>query len=60
MRAPNVHPTLKSETGRAIAMLLRSQGFPVHRISALFDVNQGRIAEAIGDRRSEDQEDQQS
>lgn len=29
-------------------MMLRSLGFPVHRIGALFDVNQGRVSDAIG------------
>lgn len=44
-------PELKSKTGKAIAQLLRSLGFPTHRIAALFEVNQGRVAEAIGEPR---------
>jgi hypothetical protein len=29
-------------------------GFPVHRIGALWDVNQGRVSEIIGERRERD------
>jgi len=46
-------PDLKSDMGRAVALLLRANGFPTHRIAALFDVNQGRVAEAIGERRED-------
>jgi hypothetical protein len=44
-------PALKSPEGRSIAILLRHFGFPVHRIGALWDCNQGRVAEAIGEQR---------
>jgi len=40
-------PDINSSRGEAIAKLLRTNGFPVHRIAALFDVNQGRVSEAI-------------
>jgi DNA-directed RNA polymerase specialized sigma24 family protein len=41
---------LKSDAGKAIVLMLKVHGFPVHRIAALFDVNQGRITDAIGKR----------
>lgn len=45
------HPEIKSPLGTALATMLRHSGFPSHRIAALFDVNQGRVAEAIGEPR---------
>jgi hypothetical protein len=41
------YPELKSARGRTLAWLLRELGFPVHRIAALWDCNQGRVAEAL-------------
>ena len=32
---------------KAIVLMLKAAGFPIHRIGALFDVNQGRISEVV-------------
>lgn len=39
----------KSPVCRGLVSLLWQLGFPIHRIAALFDVNQGRIAEVVRD-----------
>ena len=37
----------KDPDGKALICQLYFAGFPMHRIGALFDVNQGRIADAV-------------
>lgn len=36
-----------SDGDKKVALWLHERGFPNHRIAALFDVNQGRISEAL-------------
>jgi hypothetical protein len=45
-----IGPRHLTEDDKEVVKLLRHLGFPVHRIAALFDMNQGRISEAETDR----------
>ena len=49
----DTHPKIKSHDGRKVVVYLYQSGFPMKRIAALFDENQGRVAEVI----KEDKED---
>jgi hypothetical protein len=42
---PPAHPTYNTPQGVKLIRYLIGQGFPAHRIAALFDINQGRINE---------------
>lgn len=43
----DTHPKIKSPKGKRIVIELYKGGFPEKRIAALFDENQGRVAEII-------------
>lgn len=45
------YPSLNTQQGAAIAVLLYALGFPQHRIGALFDMNQGQVSTIVGERR---------
>jgi hypothetical protein len=42
------YPELKSDKGKALAMLLIPGGFPEHRIAFLWDYGDDRVAKLIG------------
>lgn len=45
------HPEIKSARGKRVVIDLYRAGFPEKRIAALFDENQGRVAEIIRESR---------
>jgi len=45
------HPEIKSARGNQIVLSLYRAGFPEKRIAALFDENQGRVAEIVRENR---------
>ena len=42
----------RTPQGQSVIMILYHCGFPQHRIASLFDCNQGRISEVVGERKN--------